>query len=211
MDNFEVLSGVAAPLLRANIDTDAILPSRYLTRSSSQGKDGFGQFLFADWRFDEAGQPRPDFVLNRPEYKGAKILVAGENIGCGSSREHAPWALKGFGIRSVIAPSFGEIFFNNCFKNFVLPVALDAAIVARLAAQLEAGTGGRKMTVDLRQKIVTGPDGSTMPFQVDEQRRHALLKGLDPIGETLLVWDEIAAWRDKDQAKRPWAYLPKQA
>ena len=211
MDNFEVLTGVAAPLLRANIDTDAILPSRYLTRSSSQGKDGFGKFLFSDWRFDEAGRPLPDFVLNRPHYAGAKILVTGENFGCGSSREHAPWALKGFGIRSVIAPSFGEIFYNNCFKNFVLPVVLDAATVARIGAQLEAGTGQRTMTVDLRQKTVTAPDGQVLPFMVDDQRRHTLLKGLDPIGETLLLWDEITAWRGKDQSKRPWAYLPKRA
>ncbi|MBM3505052.1 MAG: 3-isopropylmalate dehydratase small subunit [Alphaproteobacteria bacterium] len=209
MDNFDVLTGKAAPLMRANIDTDAILPSRYLTRSSSQGKAGFGQFLFADWRFDDAGKPRPDFVLNRPEYKGAQILLAGENMGCGSSREHAPWALKGFGIRCVIAPSFGEIFFNNCFKNFVLPIALDAATVGKLAAQVEAGTGNRTMTVDLRQKTITAPDGSAIGFTIDEQRRQALLKGLDPIGETLLMWDEITAWRTKDQAKRPWAYLPK--
>jgi 3-isopropylmalate/(R)-2-methylmalate dehydratase small subunit len=205
-DKFTTLEGTAAPLLRANIDTDAILPSRFLTRINETGKDGFGGFLFGDWRFEKDEKtPKPDFVLNQPIYKDAKIMLARDNFGCGSSREHAVWALKGYGIRCVIAPSFGEIFFNNCFKNMVLPVVLAEDAVEAIAVQVEAGQ--RTVSVDLEAQTVAAPDGTAYHFDIDAARKNALLKGLDAIGVTLQGWDRIKAWQDADRVKRPWNYL----
>lgn len=205
-DKFTTLKGTAAPLMRANIDTDAILPSRFLTRINETGKDGFGGFLFGDWRFEKDEKtPKPDFVLNQANYKDAKIMLARDNFGCGSSREHAVWALKGYGIRCVVAPSFGEIFFNNCFKNMVLPVVLDQDAVEAIAAQVEAGQ--RTVSVDLETQTVTAPDGTAYHFDIDAARKNALLKGLDAIGVTLQGWDQIKAWQDADRVKRPWNYL----
>jgi 3-isopropylmalate/(R)-2-methylmalate dehydratase small subunit len=205
-DKFTTLEGTAAPLLRANIDTDAILPSRFLTRINETGKDGFGGFLFGDWRFEKDEKtPKPDFVLNQPIYKDAKIMLARDNFGCGSSREHAVWALKGYGIRCVIAPSFGEIFFNNCFKNMVLPVVLAEDAVEAIAVQVEAGQ--RTVSVDLEAQTVASPDGTAYHFDIDAARKNALLKGLDAIGVTLQGWDRIKAWQDADRVKRPWNYL----
>ncbi len=205
-EKFTTLTGTAVPLLRANIDTDAILPSRFLTRINETGKDGFGGFLFGDWRFEKDEKtPKPEFILNAPEYQAAKILLARDNFGCGSSREHAVWALKGFGIRCVIAPSFGEIFFNNCFKNMVLPVVLPEDAVVGIAAQVDAGH--REVTVDLDAQTVTAPSGTTHSFAIDAARKDALLKGLDAIGVTLAGWDQIKAWQDADRVKRPWNYL----
>ena len=205
-DKFTTLEGTAAPLLRANIDTDAILPSRFLTRINETGKDGFGGFLFGDWRFDKDEKtPKPDFVLNQPIYKDAKIMLARDNFGCGSSREHAVWALKGYGIRCVIAPSFGEIFFNNCFKNMVLPVVLAEDAVEAIAVQVEAGQ--RTVSVDLEAQTVAAPDGTAYHFDIDAARKNALLKGLDAIGVTLQGWDRIKAWQDADRVKRPWNYM----
>ena len=205
-DKFTTLEGTAAPLLRANIDTDAILPSRFLTRINETGKDGFGGFLFGDWRFEKDEKtPKPDFVLNQPIYKDAKIMLARDNFGCGSSREHAVWALKGYCIRCVIAPSFGEIFFNNCFKNMVLPVVLAEDAVEAIAVQVEAGQ--RTVSVDLEAQTVAAPDGTAYHFDIDAARKNALLKGLDAIGVTLQGWDRIKAWQDADRVKRPWNYL----
>lgn len=205
-EKFTTLEGTAAPLLRANIDTDAILPSRFLTRINETGKDGFGGFLFGDWRFEKDEKtPKPDFVLNQPIYKDAKIMLARDNFGCGSSREHAVWALKGYGIRCVIAPSFGEIFFNNCFKNMVLPVVLAEDAVEAIAVQVEAGQ--RTVSVDLEAQTVAAPDGTAYHFDIDTARKNALLKGLDAIGVTLQGWDRIKAWQDADRVKRPWNYL----
>jgi len=204
-EKFTTLTGVAAPLLRANIDTDALCPSRFLTRINETGKDGFGGFLFGDWRYEKDEKtPKPDFVLNQPQYKDAKILLARDNFGCGSSREHAVWGLKGYGIRCVIAPSFGEIFYNNCFKNLVLPLVLAEDKVEAIAAQLD---DGGEVTVDLEAQTVTAPDGTSYAFDIDPARKEKLLKGLDDIGITLERWDEIKAWQDADRAKRPWNYL----
>ncbi|MCH8184110.1 MAG: 3-isopropylmalate dehydratase small subunit [Proteobacteria bacterium] len=205
MEKFTRLTGVAAPLMQPNIDTDAIVPSRFLTRTTKTGKSGFGEVLFADWRFDAGGSPKPDFVLNRPEYAAAKILLAAENFGCGSSREHAVWALLGFGIRCVIAPGFGEIFFNSSFINGLLPVVLDKEKVLALADA--ASANGGDMTVDLETQKVTGPDGTVHAFEIDAARREALLEGLDAIAVTLKREDEIAAFQDADRQNRPWIYL----
>ena len=205
MEKFTKVSGTAISLMRANIDTDAILPSRYLTRTTVTGKSGFGPYLFADWRYESDGKDKADFVLNRPENRDAKILLAADNFGCGSSREHAVWALVGYGIRCVIAPSFGEIFYTNSFNNGLLPLQLPLAQIESLAAQLEKGN--RQMTVDLQAQTLTAPDGSVTKLTVDPARRDALLNGLDAIGLTMQTWDQISAWQAKDKARRPWSYL----
>jgi 3-isopropylmalate/(R)-2-methylmalate dehydratase small subunit len=205
MEKFTKVSGTAISLLRANIDTDAILPSRYLTRTTVTGKSGFGPYLFADWRYESDGKDKADFVLNRPENRDAKILLAADNFGCGSSREHAVWALVGYGIRCVIAPSFGEIFYTNSFNNGLLPLQLPLAQIESLAAQLEKGN--RQMTVDLQAQTLTAPDGAVIKLTVDPARRDALLNGLDAIGLTMQTWDQISAWQAKDKARRPWSYL----
>lgn len=205
MEKFTRVSGTAISLLRANIDTDAILPSRYLTRTTVTGKSGFGPYLFADWRYEPDGKDKADFVLNRPENRDAKILLAADNFGCGSSREHAVWALVGYGIRCVIAPGFGEIFYTNSFNNGLLPLQLPLAQIESLTAQLEKGS--RQMTVDLQAQTLTAPDGAVIKLTVDPARRDALLNGLDAIGLTMQTWDQISAWQAKDKARRPWSYL----
>ena len=205
MEKFTKLTGLAAPLMQPNIDTDAIVPSRFLTRTTKTGKSGFGEVLFSDWRFEADGSPKPDFVLNRPEYAGANILLAAENFGCGSSREHAVWALLGFGIRCVIAPGFGEIFYNSSFVNGLLPVVLDKEKVVALADAVGAGSGA--MSVDLVAQEVMGPDGTVHAFEIDAARREALLEGLDAIAVTLKREAEITAFQVADRQSRPWIYL----
>jgi 3-isopropylmalate/(R)-2-methylmalate dehydratase small subunit len=199
MQKFTMLTGVAAPLPLDNVDTDKIIPSRFLKTIK---RTGLGKSLFAPLRFDEAGNENPDFVLNKPKYRAAEILVAGDNFGCGSSREHAPWALLDFGIRCVIAPSFADIFHNNCFKNGVLPIALPKEICEQLQRDAELGSNAR-LTVDLDRQVVVRPDGQEIAFTVDPFRRHCLLNGLDDIGLTLEHVSAIDSFEARmDQA--PW-------
>jgi len=195
MDKFTTLTGIAAPLNMANVDTDKIIPARFLKTIK---RSGLGEHLFASLRYQDDGAENPDFVLNQPKYRHAEILVAGENFGCGSSREHAPWALLDFGIRCVIAPSFADIFHGNCFKNGILPVVLPPDICDKLIADAAMGTNAR-ITVDLEQQVVIRPDGSKIHFEVDAFRKHCLLNGLDDIGLTL----EHAAAIDAYEAKLP--------
>ena len=191
MEPFTRLTGVAAPIDRVNVDTDQIIPAVYLKRIE---RSGFGQFLFSPWRFNEDGSPNPDFVLNQPGYQHSRILVAGRNFGCGSSREHAPWALEDFGIKCIVAPSFADIFFNNCFKNGLLPVALPEEDVAEVMNKLKRQPG-LKMTVDLEAQQVWDEDLEyVFSFEVDGFRKNLLLKGLDDIGLTLLHEDKIDAY-----------------
>ncbi len=183
-------TGLVAPLDRINVDTDQIIPKQFLKRIE---RTGFGQFLFYDWRFTGDGSPDPGFVLNEDRYRGATILVAGDNFGCGSSREHAPWALQDYGFRVIIAPSFADIFYNNCFKNGLLPVVLPAGTVRRMlenAAEQPRYT----VSVDLERQVVTEPDGASDRFEVDPFRKTFILKGLDEIGWTLQYEDDIAAY-----------------
>ena len=191
MEPFVTHTGVAAPLDRVNVDTDQIIPKQFLKRIE---RTGFGQFLFFDWRFLEDGEPNPDFVLNQPGYEGASILVAGRNFGSGSSREHAPWALLDYGFRCVIAPSFADIFYNNCFQNGILPVSLSENAVARLMANASERPG-YKVTVDLDAQRVSDEDEDVAEsFEIDSFRRHSLLNGLDDIGLTLQHEAAIAAY-----------------
>ena len=189
-DPFTRHTGLVAPLDRINVDTDQIIPKQFLKRIE---RTGFGQFLFYDWRFTGDGSPNPDFVLNEDRYKGATILVAGDNFGCGSSREHAPWALQDYGFRVIIAPSFADIFYNNCFKNGLLPVVLPADTVRRM---LESAAEQPRYTVsvDLERQVVTEPDGAADRFEVDPFRKTFILKGLDEIGWTLQYEDDIAEY-----------------
>jgi 3-isopropylmalate/(R)-2-methylmalate dehydratase small subunit len=191
---FRVHTGRVAPLYRANVDTDQIIPKQFLKRIE---RTGFGQFLFFDWRFDAAGKPVADFVLNRPERKGASILVAGKNFGCGSSREHAPWALADFGFRAVIAPSFADIFHNNSLKNGLLTVELDEKTTAEIARR--AADANYELTIDLEKKLVTDKLGLSESFAMDDFTQRCLLEGLDDIGLTLQHEAEIAA----HEARRP--------
>ena len=191
MEPFVTHTGVAAPLDRVNVDTDQIIPKQFLKRIE---RTGFGRFLFFDWRFLEDGEPNPDFVLNRPGYAGASILVAGRNFGSGSSREHAPWALLDYGFRCVIAPSFADIFYSNCFQNGILPVSLSEDAVARLMAKA-AERPGYAVTVDLDAQNVSDESGDVSEsFEIDPFRRHSLMNGLDDIGLTLQHEDAIAAY-----------------
>ena len=190
------VAGRAIPFGRKNVDTDVIIPAHWLKTIT---REGLGQGAF------EAVKKEPGNVFTDPEFADAPILIAGDNFGCGSSREHAVWALKGYGIRCVIAPSFGEIFFNNCFKNMVLPLVLDEASIEAISAQIAEGQ--REVSVDLEAQTVTAPDGTSYSFEIDAARKDALLKGLDAIGVTLDGWDQIKAWQDADRAKRPWNYL----
>jgi 3-isopropylmalate dehydratase small subunit len=199
MTPFDRITAVAAPLTLANVDTDQIVPKQFL---ATTGRSGLARALFHDMRFDADGQPRPDFVLNQPAYAGTGILIAGANFGCGSSREHAPWALADFGIRCVIAPSFADIFHINCFNNGMLPVTLEAAAVEALAAQ--ALGGNHVFTVDLEACTVTAPDGTVHGFAIDPARREKLLRGLDDIGTTLAVAGAIDQWEARDRLMRPW-------
>jgi len=211
MRKITLVDGLVVPLDRANVDTDAIIPKQFL---KSIKRSGFGPNLFDEWRYLDHGEPgmdnskrllTPDFVLNQPRYQGAQILLARENFGCGSSREHAPWALEDYGFHVIIAPSFADIFFNNCFKNGLLPVTLDAAIVDGLFAAVEAAPGYR-LKVDLEQQRITTPDGKMYPFEVDAHRKHCLLNGLDDIGLTLQHLDDIKAFEAKHRAAQPWLF-----
>ena len=193
MEPFTKLTGLAAPLDRVNADTDQIIPKQFLKRIE---RTGFGQFLFFDWRYEADGKmPNPDFELNQPQYQGATILITGKNFGCGSSREHAPWALADYGFKAILAPSYADIFYNNCFKNGMLPVVLPEDTIAML---LERGkTPGYQMTVDLENQTVSDNQGFSMPFEVDPFRRHCLLNGLDDIGLTLQHEPDITAYESK--------------
>ncbi|WP_018133153.1 3-isopropylmalate dehydratase small subunit [Effusibacillus pohliae] len=193
MQPFVKHTGIVAPLDRVNVDTDAIIPKQFLKRIE---RTGFGQFLFYDWRFDETGNPRPDFELNQPRYQGASILLTQQNFGCGSSREHAPWALLDYGFRAIIAPSFADIFFNNCFKNGILPIRLPQSQVDELFARTAAHEGYR-LTIDLEHQKITDERGFSAGFEVDPYRRELLLKGLDDIGITLQYEDKIRAYEER--------------
>lgn len=207
MDKFSTLTAIAAPLLRINIDTDAIIPSREMKRVS---KDGLSEGLFAGWRYQAPGsrEENPDFILNQEPYRRARILLSGINFGCGSSREHAVWALHEWGIRAIIAPSFGSIFQGNCVRNGIVAVALDNTIVEALARQVEADPGKGQLTVDLVECVVIAPDGRRHAFSVPKADREMLLEGLDSIAVTLKRDAEILAFRERDRARRPWIYLP---
>ncbi|MDA8205789.1 MAG: 3-isopropylmalate dehydratase small subunit [Thermaerobacter sp.] len=197
MTPFTVHSGLVAPLKRNNVDTDQIIPKQFLKRIE---RTGFGQFLFYDWRFDADGNPNSDFLLNQPPYDRATILLAGNNFGCGSSREHAPWALSDFGFRAIIAPSFADIFYNNCFQNGILPVTLPESQVNELFTYAE-NTPEFKLTINLQDQIISPVDSAfVIRFDIDPERRERLLKGLDPIGETLLWEDRIVEFEKHHRA-----------
>jgi 3-isopropylmalate/(R)-2-methylmalate dehydratase small subunit len=211
MEKFTRLQGLVAPLDRANVDTDAIIPKQFL---KSIKRSGFGPNLFDAWRYLDPGEPgmdparrkpNPDFVLNQPRYRGAQILLARENFGCGSSREHAPWALMDYGFRAVIAPSYADIFFNNSFKNGLLPVVLPVAAVDTLFRAVTA-TPGYRLTIDLDAQKVTTPEGQAFTFEIDAFRKHCLLHGLDEIGLTLQHADEIKAFEAKHRLNQPWLF-----
>ena len=200
MEKFTKLTGIAAPMPLVNIDTDMIIPKQFLKTIK---RSGLGVNLFDEMRYDRDGNEIPDFVLNQPAYRDAEILIAGDNFGCGSSREHAPWALLDFGIRCVISTSFADIFFNNCFKNGILPVALPQDAVDALMA--DAGNGANaRVTVDLESQTVTSPDGTTYHFEVDAFRKHCLLNGLDDIGLTMEKAAAIDTFEDQMAQARPW-------
>jgi len=201
MDKFTTLTGIAAPMPLVNIDTDMIIPKQFLKTIQ---RSGLGKNLFDEMRYTQDGQEIPDFVLNQPAYRNAQILVAGDNFGCGSSREHAPWALLDFGIRCVISTSFADIFFNNCFKNGILPIVLPQEQVDILMADAKKGANAR-VTVDLPNQTVTTSDGQTFSFEVDQHRKHCLLNGLDDIGLTLEKAASIDAFEAKNATLRPWA------
>lgn len=200
MDKFETLTGIAAPMPLVNIDTDMIIPKQFLKTIK---RSGLGVNLFDEMRFDRQGNEIPDFVLNQDAYRSAEILVAGENFGCGSSREHAPWAIKDFGIRCVISTSFADIFYNNCFKNGILPIALPAEAVDVLMKDAEKGANAR-MTVDLVAQTVTTSDGEVFSFEVDAFKKHCLIEGLDDIGLTMAKADSIASFEAQASHARPW-------
>ena len=202
MDKFTTLTGIAAPLPMINVDTDMIIPKQYLKTIK---RTGLGKHLFDEMRYDASGKEIPQFVLNRPAYRKASILVAGENFGCGSSREHAPWALLDFGIRCVIAPSFADIFYNNCFKNGILPIVLPKEDVAKLLDDAERGANA-VITIDLEKQEITGPDGGRLSFQIDPFRKHCLLNGLDDIGLTLQKGAEIDGYEARQRAAQPWLW-----
>jgi 3-isopropylmalate dehydratase small subunit len=200
MTPFNHLDGRAAPLSVPNLDTDQIIPKQFL---KTVEREGLGKGLFYDLRFDEQGREKPDFVLNRPAYGGANILIAGDNFGCGSSREHAPWALLDFGLRCVIAPSFAEIFYNNCFQNGLLPITLPEPQVKALMD--EAKGGNHMFSVDLESQTVIAPSGARFSFEIDAGRKEKLLKGLDAVGETLQHGADIDAFEARRQLTQPWA------
>ncbi len=211
MQPFTTLDGLVLPLDRANVDTDAIIPKQFL---KSIRRSGFGVNLFDEWRYLDHGEPGQDcsnrpvnaqFVLNQPRYRGAEILLARENFGCGSSREHAPWALADYGLRALIAPSFADIFYNNCFKNGLLPIVLDAGMVDRLFREV-AGTPGYRLRIDLAAQTVTLPGGEAVAFEVDAHRKMCLLEGLDDIGLTLRHVDRIRAYEAARRQSAPWLF-----
>jgi 3-isopropylmalate/(R)-2-methylmalate dehydratase small subunit len=202
MKPFTTLTGVAAPLPKANVDTDQIIPARFL---KTIARTGLGKNLFASFRYKEDGAENPDFVLNQEPYRNAEILIAFENFGCGSSREHAPWALLDFGIRCVIAPDFADIFHNNCFKNGILPVKLPRELCAALMEDAKLG-GNARLTVDLERQVVVRPNGEEIPFEVDPFRKHCLLHGLDDIGQTLQHKLAIDEYEARQRAAQPWLF-----
>jgi 3-isopropylmalate/(R)-2-methylmalate dehydratase small subunit len=211
MDKFETLTGIVCPLDRSNVDTDAIIPKQFL---KSIKRCGFGPNLFDEWRYLDHGEPgmdnskRPvnqDFVLNDPRYQGAQLLLARENFGCGSSREHAPWALADYGFRVIIAPSYADIFFNNCFKNGILPIVLDGKIIDELFAQATL-EHALSLAVDLQAQALVKPDGERIVFDVDSFRKHCLLNGLDDIGLTLQDVDLIKTYEARRQSEAPWLF-----
>lgn len=211
MEKLDKLNGVVVPLDRANVDTDQIIPKQYL---KSIKRTGFGPTLFDEWRYLDPGEPgmdhgkrrlNPDFVLNHPRYQGAQILLARENFGCGSSREHAPWALLDYGFRVIVAPSFADIFFNNCFNNGILPIVLPATVMDRLFVDV-AATPGYRLQLDLAAQTLTTPNGDVIAFEVDAFRKHRLLNGLDDIGLTLQHVDEIKAYEARRRVEAPWLF-----
>ncbi|CAG9167617.1 3-isopropylmalate dehydratase small subunit 1 [Cupriavidus laharis] len=213
MTPFTVLDGLVAPLDRANVDTDAILPKQFL---KSIQRSGFGPYLFDEWRYFDHGKPgqdcslrprNPDFVLNQPRYQGASVLLARENFGCGSSREHAPWALEDFGLRALIAPSFADIFHNNCMKNGLLPIVLDANAVDWLFAEV-AATPGYRLQIDLAAQLVTTPAGEVIPFTLDPFKKYCLLNGLDDIALALQHKDAIRRYEQERARREPWLFPP---
>ncbi len=211
MQAFTTLNGLVVPVDRANIDTDAIIPKQFL---KSIKRTGYGPFLFDEWRYEDVGQPemdcsnrpvRKDFVLNQPRYQGAEVLLARENFGCGSSREHAPWAILDYGISCVIAPSFADIFYNNCFKNGILPIVLSDAEMDVLFSETQAQEGYR-LNIDLNAQTVTTPKGHVFSFEVDDFRKHCLLNGLDDIGLTLQHADVIRDYEETRRAEAAWLF-----
>lgn len=196
MEPFVQLNGLVAPVDRVNVDTDAIIPKQFLKRIE---RSGFGQFLFFEWRWDEQGNVIPDFNLNKPRYQGASVLLSRANFGCGSSREHAPWAIGDYGFRCIIAPSFADIFYNNCFKNSILPIKLSEEQVEDLFQRTNAKEG-YTLNIDLENKVITDSDGLRIPFELDEHRRQFLLQGLDDIGLTLMHESSISAYEAKRAA-----------
>ena len=211
MKAFTQLDGLVCPLDRANVDTDAIIPKQFL---KSIKRSGFGPNLFDEWRYLDHGEPgmdntgrplNPDFVLNQPRYAGAQVLLARDNFGCGSSREHAPWALEDYGFRAVIAPSFADIFFNNCYKNGVLPIVLPEAVVDQLFAET-AGSEGYALHIDLAAQTVTTPAGASFSFDITGHRKHCMLNGLDEIGLTLQHADEIRHFETGHRQRQPWLF-----
>ena len=211
MKAFKSLNGLACPLDRANVDTDAIIPKQFL---KSIKRSGFGPYLFDEWRYEDFGEPgmdcstRPlkkDFVLNQPRYAGAQVLLARDNFGCGSSREHAPWAIENYGFQVVIAPSFADIFFGNCYKNGLLPIVLPADVVDKLFKEC-AAKEGYKLDVNLEAQKVTTPSGESFAFDITPHRKHCMLNGLDEIGLTLQQADEIKAFEAKHKAVQPWLF-----
>jgi len=200
MEKFEKITGVAAPMPLVNIDTDMIIPKQFLKTIK---RTGLGVSLFYEMRYDMDGKEIPEFVLNQPAYRNAEILIAGENFGCGSSREHAPWALKDFGIRCVIAPSYADIFYNNCFKNGILPIALPQEQVDALMEDAGRGENAR-ITVDLENQTVSASDGTEFPFEIDPHQKHCLLEGLDDIGQTLQKVAAIDSFETGYRARMPW-------
>ena len=209
MNKFTIHKGLVAPIDRENVDTDAIIPKQFL---KSIRKTGFGPNLFDEWRYLDKGEPgvpesqrkpNPDFVLNQPRYKSASVLLARKNFGCGSSREHAPWAIDQYGFRALIAPSFADIFFNNCFKNGLLPIQLPEAVVAKLFDEV-AAFPGYELTIDLERQVVVKPQGEEIAFEVQPFRKYCLLNGFDDIGLTLRQKDKIAAYEAQRLAQKPW-------
>ena len=211
MKSFTQLKGLVCPLDRANVDTDAIIPKQFL---KSIERSGFGPYLFDEWRYTNYGEPgmdctnrpkNPDFVLNKPRYQGAQVLLARDNFGCGSSREHAPWAIEDYGFRVIIAPSFADIFFSNTYKNGILPIVASSETVDRLFSECEA-TEGYALDVNLEAQTVTTPSGFTFSFDITPHRKHCLLNGLDEIGLTLVHADQIRAFEDTRRADFPWMF-----
>jgi len=200
MEKFTTLTGIAAPMDMINVDTDMIIPKQFL---KTIVRTGLGKSLFYEMRFNEDGSENPDFVLNKAPYRKATILIAGENFGCGSSREHAPWALLDFGIRCIIAPSFADIFYSNCFKNGILPIPLPQEQVDLLLDDAARGANAT-ITIDLERQVINGPDGGEIPFDVDPLRKRCLLNGLDDIGVTMERKDDIQAYETRYHTERPW-------